>query len=188
MTNVSDVSFHECSDSKYIELKRMKYRQNEKEKSWDIAKVHESVCILLYHEGRDSLILVKQFRPPVYLTNGDGFTYELCAGIVDKDSSLEQIATEEIEEECGYKVDASSLKRLNSFYSAVGFAGAQQTLFYAKIDETDKVNNGGGIDEEDIEVIYIPLDEAHKFLVDETKAKTPSLMYAFMWFFENIAK
>ena len=43
-----------------------------------------------------------------------GVTYELCAGIVDKDTSLEQIAQAEVLEECGYKVPLDKLERFCS--------------------------------------------------------------------------
>lgn len=45
-----------------------------------------------------------------------GVTYELCAGLVDKpDLSLEEIARQEVLEECGYDVPASKLKRITSY-------------------------------------------------------------------------
>lgn len=48
-----------------------------------------------------------------------GVTYELCAGLVDKpDISLEEIARQEVLEECGYDVPASKLKRITSYRSA----------------------------------------------------------------------
>lgn len=45
-----------------------------------------------------------------------GVTYELCAGLVDKpELSLEEIARQEVLEECGYDVPASKLKRITSY-------------------------------------------------------------------------
>lgn len=45
-----------------------------------------------------------------------GVTYELCAGLVDKpDLSLEEIARQEVLEECGYDVPASKLKKITSY-------------------------------------------------------------------------
>jgi len=41
-------------------------------------------------------------------------TLELCAGIVDKDASLEEIAREELLEELGYDVPVSSLEKIVS--------------------------------------------------------------------------
>lgn len=44
-----------------------------------------------------------------------GFTLELCAGIVDKEISLAEIAAEEVFEECGYKVEPEKLERIIQF-------------------------------------------------------------------------
>ncbi len=44
-----------------------------------------------------------------------GETLELCAGIVDKTGeSLEEIAAEEVFEECGYRVEPSSLRKITT--------------------------------------------------------------------------
>ncbi len=181
--NIENITLKPCEQSNFVTLQRICYTQDGIAKSWDIAQVHDSVAILLYHTQREAFVLVKQFRPPVYLKNKDGYTIELCAGIVDKDKSLVVIAKEEIDEECGYDVDLTDIKKITSFYTAVGFAGARQTLYYAEVDDTLKVHEGGGIESEDIEVIYLPTVEAKQFLYDEEKAKTPGLMFAFMWFF-----
>lgn len=183
---ISDVKIVECTDSLFIQPKRMEYTQKGVLKKWDMVGVHDSVSILLYHEERDCLIIVKQFRPPVYLKNGDGYTYELCAGIVDKDKSLVEIAHEEIFEECGYHVPLERIEKVTSFYTAVGFAGSVQTLYFARVDESMRVSDGGGVDVESIEVIEILLNEAKSFVYDESKAKTPGLMFGFGWFLENI--
>ncbi|MCI4407401.1 MAG: NUDIX hydrolase [Sulfuricurvum sp.] len=182
---IKNVTIVACENSDFVKPKRMKYLQNGVPKIWDMVEVHDSVAILLYHEERNALIVVKQFRPPVYLKNNDGYTYELCAGIVDKAKSLVEIAHEEILEECGYDVPTEEIERVTSFYTAVGFAGSVQTLFYAKVNESMRVSNGGGIDTESIEVVEISVEDAKKFAMDESKAKTPGLMFGFGWFLEN---
>ncbi len=162
------------------------YTQESKQKTWEIVKAGDSVAILLYHQEKDTFVLVKQFRPPVY-ANGhkDGMTIELCAGLVDKPLSLEQIAIEEIEEECGYKIAPKDIQKITSFYTSVGFAGSKQTLYYATIDESMRVSKGGGIDDELIEVVYLSKSEAKKLMFDENIAKTPGLLFAFSWWFNN---
>ncbi|SFV68491.1 Uridine diphosphate glucose pyrophosphatase [hydrothermal vent metagenome] len=170
-------------DPKFITTARAAYEQNGIKKSWEIVKAHDSVAILIYHTERDAFILVQQFRPAVYMNNHNGMTVELCAGIVDKDLSLEQIAKEEIEEECGYAVPVEKIVKITSFYTSVGFAGSRQTLYYAEIDESMKVSEGGGIEGEVIEVIVLPTQEAADLIFDENIAKTPGLMFAFMWWY-----
>ena len=168
-------------EPKFISAALATYVQNGTPKSWEVVKAHDSVAILIYHTQKDAFILVQQFRPAVYINNHDGLTVELCAGIVDKDLSLEQIAREEIEEECGYAVPLEKIEKITSFYTSVGFAGSSQTLYYAEVDESMKVSEGGGVDAEEIEVISLPVKEAKAMIFDESIAKTPGLMFAFMW-------
>jgi UDP-sugar diphosphatase len=46
-----------------------------------------------------------------------------------------------------------------------------------------KVSEGGGIDNEEIEVITLPLGDAKSFIYNEEIAKSSGLMFAFLWFF-----
>ena len=172
-------------NAKFISTAFATYEQEGIEKSWEIVEAHDSVAILLYHKEKRSFVLVKQFRPAVYLNNNHGMTIELCAGIVDKELSLVEIAKEEVEEECGYDIPLSNIQKITSFHTSVGFAGSKQTLYFAEVEEGMKVSEGGGVDHEQIEVVYLPMDEAKKFLYDESIAKTPGLMFAFMWWFER---
>ncbi len=182
---IEDVSIGTCKDSQFVKTQRVHYKQKGTQKAWDMVEVHDSVAVLIYHTQKEAFVLVKQFRPPVYLKNDDGFTYELCAGIVDKEHTLEQIAKEEIDEECGYDVPLEKIERISSFYTAVGFAGAHQTLYYCEVDDDMKAHEGGGIHVEDIEVIYLDVKEAKQFVLDESKAKTPGIMFAMMWWFDK---
>ncbi len=182
---IKEIRLEKCEDSSFVKTQRMRYTQKGVEKVWDMVHVHDSVSVLIYNKEKNAFVLVKQFRPPVYLHNKDGFTYELCAGIVDKETSLAQIAREEIDEECGYDVPLEKIERISSFYTAVGFAGAKQTLFYCEVDDTMKEHDGGGIHVEDIEVVYLDVNEAKAFILDESKSKTPGIMYAMMWWFDR---
>lgn len=182
---IENIQILPCVDSVFVKPKRIAYVQDGIPKTWDMVDVHDSVAVILYHEERNALVVVRQFRPPVYLQNGDGFTYELCAGIVDKNKTLIEIAREEIYEECGYDVPLECIERVTSFHTAVGFAGSSQTLFFARINEAMRVHEGGGIDVESIEVVFLDVREAGAFVLDESKAKTPGLMFAFGWFLDK---
>ena len=165
----------------------IEYTQNGEKKKWEAVISHDSVAILLYHKQKDAFIIVKQLRAPVLNTNkDDGYMHELCAGIVDKKLTLAEIAREEVLEECGYDVPLQNVERITSFYTSVGISGAKQSMFFAEVDESMKVSEGGGLAEEDIEVIYLPIKDAKSFMFDESYKKTPGLMMAFYWFFEKI--
>ena len=183
--SIKIIKIESCANPQFIRPRLITYLQNGVEKTWEVANTHDSVSILLYHDSRDAFVLVKQFRPAIYLHNNDGYTHELCAGLVDKDKDILIIAQEEILEECGYAVPLENIEKINAFHTAVGFAGGKQTLYFAKVDESMKVSEGGGIDDEEIEVVYLPSKDAQAFIYDESIAKTPGLMFAFLWFFEK---
>ena len=188
MTNIIEfLEISELKETKFIHPIKVTYLQNGKSKSWEAVKSHNSVAVLLYHTQENAFLLVKQFRAPVYLNdNSKTFTYELCAGLVDKeDKSLEEIVQEEIDEECGYKVKLNDISKITSFYTNVGISGGCQYLFFAKIDESMKIHSGGGINDEQIELMYLPIENSDEFIFDESKAKTPGLMFSFYWFFKN---
>ncbi|AXX92855.1 NUDIX hydrolase [Malaciobacter molluscorum LMG 25693] len=185
-TKINNFKIQKLEDTKFVHPVKITFEQDGVEKSWEAVKSFDSVAILLYHEQKNAFLLVKQFRPPVYLNDKTkGFTYELCAGIVDKDKSLIQIAKEEIDEECGYDVPLEKIEKITSFYTNVGISGGKQNLFFATIDESMKVHNGGGIHDEQIELLFINVDDFKDFIYDESKAKTPGLMFSFYWFLEN---
>lgn len=174
------------TNTRFVHPLKMTYKQNGKDKSWEAVKSFDSVAVLLFHTNKNAFIIVKQFRPPVYFNDNSKLcTFELCAGIIDKNKSLEEIVKEEIDEECGYEVDSKNIEKISSFYTNVGVSGAKQHLYFAQIDDSMLIHEGGGINDEEIELMYLPIDEAENFIFDESKAKTPGLMFAFYWFFNK---
>eukprot|EP00057_Strongylocentrotus_purpuratus_P005664 XP_003731501.1 PREDICTED: uridine diphosphate glucose pyrophosphatase isoform X3 [Strongylocentrotus purpuratus] len=199
---ISDVSVSLCSSSKYVTPFRLNYKQDGVEKTWDYIKGHDSIAILLYNRDRDVFPVVKQFRPAVYaakikaFTDGqkvdtdkhkgeEGMTLELCAGLMDKDKDVTEMAQAEVLEETGYKVPLENLKKITSFRNEVGVNGALMTLFYAEVTDQMKVSSGGGLlDEgEQIEVLELSGKDVMRHMMDENIAKPVAMMFAFTWFF-----
>lgn len=184
--DISDFQRTPLNDGHFVKPVRLSYLQNGQSCTWEAVQCHDSVAVLLYHRNRDAFLLVKQFRPAVYMNHPEHVcTYELCAGLVDKDAPLKQIAREEIDEECGFAVPVEQIRKISSFFTHVGVSGNRQHLFFAGIDDSMKIHDGGGIHTEQIILEYIPLTEADAFIYDESRAKTPGLMFAFSWFFAN---
>ena len=179
-------SIEKLSNPRFIKPIKINYTQNDKKKVWEAVISHDSVAVLLWHKDKDAFVLVKQLRATVLNKNKvNGMMYELCAGIVDKDTTNAQIAKEEIFEECGYDVPVENLEKRSSFYTSVGISGTHQTLYYAEINESMKMHEGGGLEEEEIEVIYIPIHESKTFMFNENYQKTTGVMLSIYWFFEN---
>lgn len=183
---ITNLTTTTLENPQFVQPLRINYTQNNTNKSWEAVKSHDSVAVVLYHTTKNAFLVVKQFRPPVFIHhNNHNFTYELCAGIIDKGISLEQIVQEEIDEECGYAVEIQNIHKISSFFTNVGVSGAKQHLYFATIDESMKIHDGGGINDEQIELEFLPLNDSKAFIYDETKAKTPGLMFGFYWFYEN---
>ncbi|XP_075007025.1 uridine diphosphate glucose pyrophosphatase NUDT14 isoform X3 [Calonectris borealis] len=142
MEAIEELALKPCTSSLYLRPFRLCYRQNGTGKFWDFMRTHDSVSILIFNTSRQCFVVVKQFRPAVYMCEVErhhpqvfqhqdkenfsrvedplpavvGVTYELCAGIVDKpDLSLEEIACGEVLEECGYRVPVTDLRRITSY-------------------------------------------------------------------------
>ena len=182
---IKDFKIQRLENPRFIKAGLVTYKQNGIPKTWELVEAHDSVAILIYHREHESFVLVKQFRPAVYMNDGNGITVEMCAGIVDKNLSLSEIASEEIMEECGYSVAPDNIERVVQVNSAVGFAGSRQTIFYTEVDESMHTGEGGGVENELIEVVEIPVNEARKFIFDESVAKTTGLLFALMWWLDK---
>ena len=180
---VEDFKVEPLKDGNYLKPYFATFKLNGESRDWELVKAGDSVAILIYNRDNNSFVLVKQFRPALYFNQQSGVSIELCAGLVDKDLSLEQIASEEIMEETGFSVDANELEKITSFYTSVGFAGSKQHLYFCEVDESRRVNGGGGVaGEEMIEVVEISLESARDLMYNEDIPKTPGLLFAFEWF------
>lgn len=204
MDNISDITFTNYSESRFVQPLRMHYSQDGVKKNWDLVKVHQSVSIIIFNITRKVFVFVRQFRPPVYysaIPEADrkdhvdvkqypgklGVTLELCAGVVDKSKSLKEIAQDEVLEECGYQVPLINLHEVITYKSSVGIAGDLQTLFYAEVTDDMKVSSGGGLASEGefIEVVEMSVDEAQMFLKQNEVPSPGGLLFALLWFIHN---
>lgn len=202
MLKIADIKIGKLQDSQYVIPFRMMYSQNGVSKIWDLVKSHGSVAVIIFNISRNVLICVKQFRPGVYLNSIPdcdktdpintskyppdlGLTLEFCAGIIDKNKSLEEIAAEEVLEECGYQVNPSNLEKIQTFRCSVGISGDFQTLYYVEVDDSMKVSEGGGVDAELIEVVELSLDEGRRVLKSTSPTTPGEFLYGLLWFYNN---
>ena len=118
-------------------------------------------AILLYNTTKKTVILTRQFRLPTYLNgNNSGMLIEACAGLLDKDHP-EDCIRKEAEEETGYRL--SHVEKVFEAYMSPGSVTEILYFFVAEYEKDMKVNEGGGTDEEeDIQVLEIPFEQALK--------------------------
>jgi len=183
---VKDFRVKPLQNGHYLKAYLATYIINGEKRDWELVKTGNSVAILIYNKSNNTFVLVKQFRPAVYFNHNINYTYELCAGLLDKELSLEEIAAEEVLEETGFKVSPNELKKITAFFTSVGSSGSKQHLYFVEVDESKRVNLGGGVEgEEMIEVIEVPIKDADSIIYNEDIATTPGLMFAFEWFKNN---
>ena len=116
--------------------------------------------ILLYNTEFKTVILTKQFRLPTFITgNPTGMLIEACAGLLDQDNP-EDCIRRETEEETGYEV--KDVRKVFEAYMSPGSVTEILYFFVAEYTQSMKKNEGGGIEheQEDIEVLEIPIDQA----------------------------
>lgn len=138
----------------------------------------DGATILLYNKNTKKVILTRQFRLPTYLNgNRSGYLTEACAGLLEQDSP-EECAVKEAREETGYKI--TEPKKIFEAYMSPGSQTEIMHFFIAEYSEEQKVDEGGGADDEqeNIEVLEMEFEEAwEKMITGEIKdAKTILLL------------
>ncbi|XP_060645752.1 uridine diphosphate glucose pyrophosphatase NUDT14-like [Drosophila nasuta] len=195
-------------DAKWVAPLQMHYIENGMKKDRDIVKIFNGVMVVLFNVSRQKLIYVRQFRPAVYhgLITGNSFempkgcidlvkyppeiavTLEPCAGVAEINKSPQESARVEVLEECGYDVPTESLQLIYQYRSGVGASSAAQTLFYCEVCDEQKVNAGGGVHDEVIEVVDLSIEEAKEYVkTGATVSGGPSTLLATLWFLSNKA-
>ncbi|MFC0139512.1 GDP-mannose pyrophosphatase NudK [Erwinia mallotivora] len=114
--------------------------------------------ILLYNREKNSVILTRQFRIATWVNgNESGMLIEACAGLLDDDSPEDCIRKEAIEE-TGYQV--GEVRKLFEMYMSPGGVTELIHFFAAEYNDSLRANAGGGVDDEDIDVMEITFPQA----------------------------
>ena len=114
--------------------------------------------ILLYNREKKTVVLTRQFRVATWVNgNVDGMLIEACAGLLDADEP-EVCARKEAMEETGYLV--GEVEKLFELYMSPG--GVTELIYFYLAEYTDAQREfaGGGIDDEDIDVLELPFAQA----------------------------
>jgi len=108
--------------------------------------VGQAAVVLPYDPVRDAVLLVEQFRAPVFLAGDPApWVWEPVAGLVDLGETPEQTARREAVEEAGLEV--RRLEKAGEAYSSTGSSGEYLHLFVGIADLT-RTTESGGLDEE----------------------------------------
>ena len=114
--------------------------------------------ILLYNREKKSVVLIRQFRIASWVNgNESGMLIEACAGLLDDDEPEVCIRKEAVEE-TGYQV--GEVRKVFELYMSPGGVTEIVHFFVAEYSDAQRANNGGGVEDEDIEVLELPFEQA----------------------------
>lgn len=167
MNNLSDrvrnQSLTILSDHHYV-LRRADYELRRRDGSWQ-KQVRESydigdgAAVLPVDPARGTLLLVRQFRWPIFERGEGKLPIEAIAGKLDGDTPLACVV-KEAREEAGAEIrDPQCVLRC---FTSPGAVKEELSLFVARYDSTAARTKGGGDAQEgeDIEVLEVPIPEA----------------------------
>lgn len=159
----------------------LQYRRFDGRMSKPVTRINfergDSVGVLLYDPHDDAVILVRQFRYPVYAAlgpherEGDGargaWLLEIVAGVVDEGRTAKEVAHKELLEEAGYEVE-DDLQYITTFYPSPGGTSERVYLFLGEVDHDQRIGKGGGVvaEGEDTQVVVLPFHEAMDMVAD----------------------
>jgi nudix-type nucleoside diphosphatase (YffH/AdpP family) len=156
------------SDNWYT-LRKITFEFQKKDGTWETQSREaydrgNGATILLYNRENRTVILTNQFRMPTYVNgNESGMLIEACAGLLDLDNP-EDCIRRETEEETGYKV--THVRKVFEAYMSPGSVTEILYFFVAEYSKDMKISEGGGLehDQENIEVLELPFDEALRMM------------------------
>jgi nudix-type nucleoside diphosphatase (YffH/AdpP family) len=154
---------------------RLKYRHFDGRMSEPITRLSfergDSVGVLLYDPQDDAVVLVRQFRYPVFASldpndrEGDGarraWILEIVAGVQDAGRSVQEVANKELLEEAGYVV-RGELQPITTIYPSPGGTSERIHLFWGEVDHRERAAEGGGVaaEGEETQIVVLSLREA----------------------------
>jgi ADP-ribose pyrophosphatase len=153
----------------------LQYRRFDGRMSAPVTRINfergDSVGVLLYDPQDDAIVLVRQFRYPVYASlapderEGDGarqaWLLEIVAGVEDAGRTVKDVANQELLEEAGYKVKGE-LQPIATIYPSPGGTSERIVLFLGEVDHRQRAGKGGGVmaEGEDTQVVVLPFHQA----------------------------
>ncbi len=119
-----------------------------------------AVAVLPYDPQRKTVVLVEQFRPAPFVSDGQEHTLEAVAGIVDE-ADCAAAARREALEEAGLQL--GDLELVATTWTMPGISTEKLTLYLAAYAAIDRVAAGGGVEAEDENIRVVEMAVAEFF-------------------------
>lgn len=126
-----------------------------------------SIAALVYDSDKRTFLFTKQFR-----IGSQSTMLEIPAGSMDKPGeSPEDVLRRELMEEIGVEIAPPhengypNFQLLGSFYVSPG--GCSEKVFIYLVDKIIRKEQGGGVDDEDIEIVELTIQETGKLFMEQ---------------------
>jgi nudix-type nucleoside diphosphatase (YffH/AdpP family) len=131
--------------------------------------------LLPYNLRQRSVVLVRQFRYPAYVSGYDDLMIEAVAGLLDNESPEARIRAE-AEEESGYRL--RDIRKVFEAFTSPGAVTEKLHFFVAEYEPDMRIGSGGGNPDEgeDIEVLELSIDEALAMIADRRIVDAKTIM------------
>ena len=131
--------------------------------------------LLPYNLAQRTVVLVRQFRYPAFVSGCDDLLIEAAAGLLDNETPELRIRAE-AEEETGYRLGA--ITKIFEAFMSPGAVTEKLHFFVAEYEATMRIGGGGGIasEGEEIEVLELPIDQALAMIADGRIADAKTIM------------
>lgn len=139
----------------------------------------DAVCLLLYDQKQDAVVLVEQFRAGAIERESSPWLFEIVAGVIELGEQPEAVAIREAKEEAG--IELTEVRPILTCFPSPGGVSEQVYLYYAEVDARG-VSGVFGLasEQEDIKVHVVSRDTAYQW-IGKGKIKNAMTILALQW-------
>jgi ADP-ribose pyrophosphatase len=120
----------------------------------------DAVAVLIFDPITRRVLLINQFRYPVYAKTGEGWFLECVAGMSEENESPAEVAKREVSEETGLQL--KSVQLLTEYFLAPGGSSDKVILFLGEVEDPQAPLGTYGLlhEGEEIQAQWVPLKQA----------------------------
>ena len=138
-----------------------------------------AVAVLPYDPHRDEVVLIEQFRIGALIAGLEPWLWEIVAGVIEADESVENVARREAIEESGCTI--TDLLPVCQYLVSPGGTSEQITVFCGRTDASEANGiHGIAAEGEDIRAAAYPFTEAVA-MVQSGRINSASPIIALQW-------
>ncbi|MFN8006853.1 MAG: NUDIX domain-containing protein [Terriglobia bacterium] len=120
----------------------------------------DAVAVMIYEPLHRQVLLINQFRYPVFARSGEGWFWECVAGMTEENERPEDVARREVQEETGLRL--KRCEYLTEYFFAPGGSSDKVILFLGEVDNPQAPLGTHGLlhEGEEIQAHWVALEEA----------------------------